>query len=52
MVVVERKILYKEKSPKSRITPKVSIPRWWVGDTEKVVLKVYADRIVIERGVK
>lgn len=48
-VTLIRKVLYKEKNPKSRVTPKISIPRWWVGDTDKVKLIIYTDKIVIKR---
>jgi len=44
-----RKVLYRKYDPKTRITPKISIPRWWVGDAEYVKLNVYADKIVIRK---
>ncbi|MCD6524140.1 MAG: hypothetical protein J7K48_03980 [Thermococcus sp.] len=43
----KRKVLYKD----GPVSPKVSIPKWWVGDTEYVTLRIYNDRIVIIRGV-
>jgi len=49
LATYRRKILYRQKNPKSRSTPKISIPSWWVRDTEYVELRVYDDRIIIER---
>lgn len=49
MQVLTRKILYPTKRPNSRITPKISIPRWWVKDTKFVTLNIYEDKIVIIR---
>lgn len=41
-----RKVLYKDARTTS---PKVSLPKWWVDDVDYVVMKVYADKIVLEK---
>jgi len=50
IAVIERKILYKTYGQENRIPPKISLPRWWVGDTDKVILRIYNDKIVIIRS--
>ena len=46
IVRFKRKVLYKDNP---RVGTKVSIPRWWLGDTDYVILEIYADRIVLRR---
>lgn len=43
---VERKVLYKDIT---KLSAKISIPRWWVGNAEFVVLDVYNDKIIVRR---
>jgi len=52
--VIRRKVLYRNTWGTS---PKVSIPRWWVGDhswwvgdhTEELILEIYPEKIVVKR---
>jgi len=51
LATYKRKVLYRRNYKTSRSTPKVSIPRWWVGDVEEVTLRVYEEKIVITKEV-
>ena len=44
--VFTRKVLHRNMH---NTTPKVSLPRWWIGDAEEVRVEIYADKIVIKR---
>jgi len=44
--VLERKVLDLRKKG---TVPKVSIPRWWIRDCERVRLEVYMDKLVIKK---
>ena len=45
-VVLERKVLHLNQK---KTTPKVSIPRWWIGNCDEVKIEVYADKLVIKK---
>jgi len=47
-VVLVRKII--KANEKYKVPPRLNLPPWWVGDTTHVKLKVFDDRIVIERA--
>ena len=42
----ERRVLHRNVRNTS---PKVSIPRWWVRSTDRVVVEIYPNKIVIYR---
>jgi len=44
--VFERRVLHRNLKNTS---PKISIPRWWIGDCETVRVEVYADKLVIKK---
>ena len=44
--VFERRVLHRNLKNTS---PKVSIPRWWIGDCETVRVEVYSDKLVIKK---
>jgi len=46
VVTFRRKVLYKDHP---RAGTKISIPRWWLGDVDYVLLDIYPDKIVIRR---
>ena len=46
VVTFKRKVLYKNNP---RAGTKVSIPRWWLGDVNYVLVDIYPDRVVIRR---
>ena len=46
--ILERKVMYLD--PKFKTSPRVSIPRWWIGNTKHVKLEVYADKIIIRKS--
>ena len=41
-----RKILHKNAKNTS---PKISVPRWWIGSADEVILEIYPDKIVIRK---
>lgn len=43
---LKRKVLHRGMS---NTTPKVSLPKWWIGDCEEVKIEVYSDKLVIKR---
>ena len=47
--VLERKVMYLD--PKYKTSPRVSIPRWWIGNTKRVKMEVYADKLIIRKEV-
>ncbi len=47
--VLERKVMYLDK--RFRTSPRISIPRWWIGNTERVKVEVYADKLVVRKEV-
>ena len=42
----ERKVLHRNVKNTS---PKVSVPRWWVGSSDEVVIEIYPSKIVIRK---
>jgi len=46
--VFERKVIDLNNKTTS---PKISIPRWWLGNTKYVKMEIYADKLVVRKEV-
>jgi len=46
VAILDRKVLDLHKKG---TVPKVSIPRWWIGECTQVKLEVYPDKLVIRK---